>query len=621
MFHDRALLTLRAVLLLSKQLSKRDDGLLAFDNAMESFATTFKQLSEGVEATMNDLRARRNEFSPINRFPIEILQEIFRAGSGWTGDGQFKLSISAVCTLWRRAALADPELWSFVELPAEPSGLVQLSFERSGSRPLTIMSKHIKPWHKDVLSQQSSRTRAIILNDVAITYDLTFERQIIAFPAPQLEELTLHLRPSYTDSTIYREISDVPLPKLRSLVLKNGRLPWFSGRYNGLKKLAVTMPVRGWVRADEDLLVVFVDSPDLEHVSLVFPPHERGLRAPVSQPSERIRTRSLRTLKLSMTMDEIVDILAALDTTTNIRTIDITAYTRNPSPPQNPHLHFNPNSNANPQSGDQLLSALFSPQCLPYNLIEHLNRLSVCFPSPAPSSVKSRPGHRMSRFAGSGRHPSNGEPYTLDIQYEDRDRISVLRTIRTHYTMPSLQELTFEVSTVFPFQYNDAALLLGHCPSVTRLAVGLSGGAFSLQAFQVALRWATRSTGSSLPPVTSVRFFGLKACLSTGQALPDFTAPILSFLRSFSPTLEEVTFDSCALQSAIDPKEDMARLVKDLRALRGVRISLSGLSFTKLGDVYFPRDVWPLDEEYTWTCSRDKYHEKVGGRCEGCGLP
>ncbi|KAF4585164.1 hypothetical protein EYR40_002001 [Pleurotus pulmonarius] len=96
------------------------------------------------EASIRDLKSRRNAYSNTSILPPEILSRIFLAAkdaiqvygapkeAGW-------LNVAAVCQEWRSIALASPRMWSSIDITKMDCALEFL--KRSKSAPLRINCK------------------------------------------------------------------------------------------------------------------------------------------------------------------------------------------------------------------------------------------------------------------------------------------------------------------------------------------------------------------------------------------------------------------------------------------------------------------------------------------------
>ncbi|KAG8821855.1 hypothetical protein FRC19_007139 [Serendipita sp. 401] len=88
------------------------------------------------------LRRERNVFSPVNRLPKEILGHIFSYN-----DLQSTIQASAVCSLWRTAAIGNPRLWTCIDMSSRviTNEMAQLILERSGDLPLDVRFRVVRP--------------------------------------------------------------------------------------------------------------------------------------------------------------------------------------------------------------------------------------------------------------------------------------------------------------------------------------------------------------------------------------------------------------------------------------------------------------------------------------------
>ncbi|KDQ23202.1 hypothetical protein PLEOSDRAFT_1086598 [Pleurotus ostreatus PC15] len=96
------------------------------------------------EASIRNLKTRRNAYSNTSILPPEVLSKIFLAAKdGIPGYGVLKeaswLNVAGVCQEWRSIALASPRMWSSIDI-SKPNCALEF-LKRSKSAPLRINCK------------------------------------------------------------------------------------------------------------------------------------------------------------------------------------------------------------------------------------------------------------------------------------------------------------------------------------------------------------------------------------------------------------------------------------------------------------------------------------------------
>jgi len=89
-------------------------------------------LEQSLSKISMKIRTMKNALVPVNRLPIEILQQF----AWWLPFVYDIVSASHVCRYWRAASLSYPDLWRFLDCKSERA--TRAFIERSGVAPLDI---------------------------------------------------------------------------------------------------------------------------------------------------------------------------------------------------------------------------------------------------------------------------------------------------------------------------------------------------------------------------------------------------------------------------------------------------------------------------------------------------
>lgn len=156
------------------------------------------------------LKSVQNSFLSVSSLPPEILLRIFRLCTLQHGNNDDHwLAFSQVCTGWRRLALADPSLWTHLDL--QRPRLAKVMSERSKSLPVSVV---IPSKHFDLLPR----------NDRIRSFELTsfygLDSQLNGFISAQFPLLdTLSLVSDTHIGTC--DVTVLGAPQLRALSLHN----------------------------------------------------------------------------------------------------------------------------------------------------------------------------------------------------------------------------------------------------------------------------------------------------------------------------------------------------------------------------------------------------------------
>ncbi|KAI0061702.1 hypothetical protein BV25DRAFT_1826428 [Artomyces pyxidatus] len=280
-------------------------------------------------------RKKTRRGSPISKLPEELLLEIFAHLPNYAARRRrgrdcppHWLSVTRVCTLWRRVALACPDLWRFIPLESEP--WTQAALKHSKDALITIRaakwpkpSTLEDPYAKQLALEHISRAREITLVDFNnnISYGVTVNcnsDESSPKPSPHLEVLRLRVDiRSCTGLRLSGVFDEIPTPKLRDLRLHNLFIRWTSPLLQSTALTHLELQVqeipalRTW-DCVEDLAQTLSRMPLLHTLVLlnVFPPNTA---VPPGLLPERLDFPHLATIRFagSSIMEHILACIAA----------------------------------------------------------------------------------------------------------------------------------------------------------------------------------------------------------------------------------------------------------------------------------------------------------------------
>ncbi|KAG7091578.1 hypothetical protein E1B28_010600 [Marasmius oreades] len=162
---------------------------VAAEGDIKMYEGYIEQLRSKISLIKREISQFESLRSPIRRIPPETLREIFLSASGYNSFG-FKaiwkstaLDLAAVCSRWREAAIATPELWSMlsVRICDRAAELVKLALIRSkeallslvledtfidaNAALLSLLSEHRNRWKHLNMERLSEETVCLALDD------------------------------------------------------------------------------------------------------------------------------------------------------------------------------------------------------------------------------------------------------------------------------------------------------------------------------------------------------------------------------------------------------------------------------------------------------------------------
>ncbi|OCH91097.1 hypothetical protein OBBRIDRAFT_548289 [Obba rivulosa] len=286
-------------------------------NELATLATTLSSLSstqtDGLESptlssSITFLR-NINAFLPISRLPSEILICVLelstshsrrKSGTIVPSDRLMELytlmKLTHICHHWREVAINRQSLWAHLS-SWMPQELIDLFLERAGDGPFNI---RVSQFPDRLLNSLGTRARTLYLTYPTPYLSSDKLLEYLAFPAPQLEFLTVHqtgLRQSHIQAEVKASPELFSGGALRLRVLSLNRTRWLP--YNCCQNLT-----RLYLHPDgtpawslRDLIAFLQGCPKLHTFSLTrcsWPDSSDDLHSPF------VRLASLRMLYLGL---------------------------------------------------------------------------------------------------------------------------------------------------------------------------------------------------------------------------------------------------------------------------------------------------------------------------------
>lgn len=364
----------------------------------------------------------RNESCRINRLPVELLRYIFEDASAPVYSmaepcNMTNLAISWTCSHWRDVALQDPQLWAHLDLRFLE--LASLFAERSRTCSLSIRSLRRRDPGVEGGDRHAGARDALCLTYWDRIRILHYQPTTPQVPpwlcdlaAPHLEEIKICVGPCNAPLSRIPRLLGNQAPRLQRLDLQEHRLPFVPGSwpFRGLRSLKIHVSARTPILdADEDLLVVFRECPELEtlelHMGWIQERPEALFIPPRGEPIDML---SLRELRLTLPGTYISTILAGVNIPVHqMSSISIVQACSFPSP------HFQP---------AQLLrrhQAMFAPLfTFAHDLRVSRTRSSGFGPRSLPLEIEGKGlaenGKPFSFFIGQSSRRSSMRDYDLD---------------------------------------------------------------------------------------------------------------------------------------------------------------------------------------------------------------
>lgn len=460
------------LILLSSDLTVGSDATAVVDCELMRAEDTLGTVETTIRKLLLRLRRHHNVTRPINKLPIEILQIVFQLAGLCGFDLRTNLSIAAVCKHWREAALYHPHMWTCFEAtgPASHKALA-IILERNVSLPLdlafncprnSVYPTDVPQWFETFILGNTHRIRSLKVKTTE-----SFPAANAIDEAPILEELSLFFsKPTHADSSLLHSLIS---PKLKSLDLTYCRRPWLPGMYANLTHLRLEAPPWTLPQPDEDMTIIFRESPTLESLDMRFShpdaahfyEYNAEVFAKAQCLQERFPMHRLRRVELHMPVEMLTQVLVAIELPQDMQTMCLVAF-------------FGPETIP--------VRLLFSSRCIPNTLLSSLRTLRLYdggdqLHIDGSTSFGTRRGkERSSNALSITCHPQR---YRVSQQLDILG--GLIDAICAERTLPLLTGFLFHcaddqhnVRVGVPGQRNtahDVADLLHHLPSITALTL------------------------------------------------------------------------------------------------------------------------------------------------------
>ncbi|KAH9948303.1 hypothetical protein B0H21DRAFT_250719 [Amylocystis lapponica] len=200
--------------------------------------------------------------------PLRLLDRKKR----YRGDNMPALTISHICSYWRKLALETPILWTLIEVaPYSHPAMLDEFLVRSRAAPLVIRFHaslcSFRPLKKDYLLEHaqtlSSHVERFVEFDVKRLDTTTAENVLSYFTSPSTHLQHLSLRTDGMPFPCHQFPFAETLPSLRNVRIEGIQLPWL--RYTNLTRLILTSQ---FALRLKDLAWTLQRCPDLEVLTI-----------------------------------------------------------------------------------------------------------------------------------------------------------------------------------------------------------------------------------------------------------------------------------------------------------------------------------------------------------------
>ena len=249
-----------------------DAEILQNENAVEEFRRQR-------QASIRDLRSRRNALIPVLKLPAEITIRIFRFCREWKDYRRERTVkwtvVTQVCQHWRNVAEEDMCIWACPVFACPRWAIEMLKRSKTACLSVNINSKFLpgrnnSQYFVDLALQHLQRTNELRL----AVEDDTFQAcsGLLMQHAPQLRLLSVHRRGRELDQGITHILPSNFLggqvPGLRDLELSACPVPWNSPLFTSLTRLSLQRIAPHERPSLEDLADILVKLRDLQFLEL-----------------------------------------------------------------------------------------------------------------------------------------------------------------------------------------------------------------------------------------------------------------------------------------------------------------------------------------------------------------
>lgn len=615
-----------------------DKSLDAFDEQLGEVARTI----QAAEQVIRRLRSHRNRVCGVNRLPVETLCAIFESASRCGAYESVNKAITHVCSHWRTIAHSDPHLWTILDIDTMTKGYADLAVINSKGLPIHILSLlEYGRRRRNPPPNPSARVVEIVANIFHRVQVLHLKPtrtglELLVKAAPALEELSLQPGPGDTCIVWGSQPFGEHAPALRTLVLREFWFATEARAYKNLTKLDIAAAGFHPISV-EDIQLICRENPGLQSLRLHFPRgQDEELFMPVLLPVDdqrRVAMPNLHYLSLHMRLELIAQFLSITRFTQQPAEIDIKAFSAR---------------------GDHV-ETLFAPRCMSPLLFQRLHTINV---ENNPQCVLRLRGFATHTEAGTCTWTVEWVPFGSPDTVTACDFEVLATAIGSSQPMPilrSFQILDFvqlddpedtSHEAMTNFARGAAALLVCCARSVTTFAVcawRIPGEKWTTDSHPTSTLFANihhriSTVDNNAPPEpllplleTCIFLLQNSACDPGQHACEDFihVVPIVRLLNANIQRLEIGGAGHLAISS-----RDAAR--ECVRGLRELAIPetywdmvrfwpRAWLDTEYMDDVkgcFWPREVWPEGEAYTWKCTKK---ERKGRHAESpndfcCGL-
>jgi F-box-like len=298
-------LNLNANKVLPRSFRDTDIGVTAF-NSTAVVGAAYRQISEEIEQLEVAIRAwkeRHNTLSFIARLPSEVLSTIFGHVAAAVYHSTFHsnldwITVTHVCTYWRRTALDCPSLWTTI--PFSKFRWAMEMLKRSKTAPLTILAningrdyRHMDLVQSVIANISRIQKLSLIQNHHSFRNDDSLEKILtqLVKPAPLLEKFSVVFMHRTSDhiTMLPEGIFSGEVPRLQEVELRNCALAWDGPLLCALTTLKISFVPLSARPSMDQLIAALSRMPDLETLELCdILPVQTSLSAAASETGSEL---------------------------------------------------------------------------------------------------------------------------------------------------------------------------------------------------------------------------------------------------------------------------------------------------------------------------------------------
>lgn len=279
----------------------------SYDAALNSLQEISSNFARAMDKATQKFKTNRNSVVPINSLPMEILCSIFAA----VGDNaRDKLHITGTCNLWRTIALNYPFMWTSIDLSTLSSlSMISTVLSRGMGHPLRIKCHDLNDLLLRSVMSELPRIQELDMTLTRASYDGFFLTK-----APTLKRLSVsNLNPH----SPYRITYHSDLPILEQLSLVDCQMSFTSVNLGNLRELYIhsssdCLLPRVLIHGDRNIVSLLGDCPNLECLSLQGPCLQSYPLVHRAPPTILVKSSHLKSMRLSLSPDDIHCILSGI---------------------------------------------------------------------------------------------------------------------------------------------------------------------------------------------------------------------------------------------------------------------------------------------------------------------